>query len=63
MCIRDRGYDQRLKYFGGKGFILGRKGTAWLKYKLDENRTTPIEGEELKQVLSLIHISEPTRPY
>ncbi|MBK6283103.1 MAG: tetratricopeptide repeat protein [Draconibacterium sp.] len=46
-----KGYDQRLKYFGGKGFILGRKGTAWLKYKLDENRTTPIEGEELKQVM------------
>ncbi|HRX10513.1 MAG TPA: tetratricopeptide repeat protein [Draconibacterium sp.] len=46
-----KGYDQRLKYFGGKGFILGRKGTAWLKYKLDESRTTPIEGEELKQVM------------
>ena len=46
-----KGYDQRLKYFGGKGFVLGRKGTAWLKYKLDENRTTPIEGEELKQVM------------
>ncbi len=46
-----KAYDQRLKYFGEKGFVLGRKGTAWLKYKLDENRTTPIEGEELKQVM------------
>ena len=44
-------YDQRLKYFGEKGFILGRKGTAWLKYKLDEKRMKPVEGEELKQVM------------
>lgn len=44
-------YDQRLKYFGEKGFILGRKGTAFLKYKLDEKRTKPVEGEELKQVM------------
>jgi tetratricopeptide (TPR) repeat protein len=43
--------DQRIKYFGGEGFVLGRKGTAWLKYKLDERRKTPIEGEELKQVM------------
>ncbi len=44
-------YDQRLKYFGEKGFILGRKGTAWLKYKLDEKRMKSVEGEELKQVM------------
>jgi tetratricopeptide (TPR) repeat protein len=43
--------DQRIKYFDGEGFVLGRKGTAWLKYKLDERRKTPIEGEELKQVM------------
>lgn len=44
-------YDQRLKYFGEKGFILGRKGTAFLKYKLDEKREKQMEGEELKQVM------------
>lgn len=27
-------YDRRIKYFGQKGFVLGRKGTAWLKYHL-----------------------------
>ncbi len=44
-------YDQRIKYFGGKGFVSGRKGTSWLKYKLDERRKTPIEGEQLKEVM------------
>jgi len=43
--------DQRIKYFGGKGYVLGRKGTAWLKYKLDERRKTPVEGEQLKEVM------------
>lgn len=43
--------DQRIKYFGGKGFVFGRKGTTWLKYKLDEKRVTPLEGEDLKIVL------------
>jgi tetratricopeptide (TPR) repeat protein len=43
--------DQRIKYFGGKGFVLGRKGTTWLKYKLDEKRATPLEGEALKSAL------------
>jgi tetratricopeptide (TPR) repeat protein len=43
--------DQRIKYFGGEGFVTGRKGVVWLKYKLDERRKTPIEGEELKQVM------------
>lgn len=27
-------YDQRIKYFNQKGYVLGRKGTAWLKYHL-----------------------------
>lgn len=44
-------YDQRIKYFGGEGFVNGRKGTSWLEYKLDEKRTTPIEGEALKEVM------------
>jgi len=43
--------DQRIKHFGGKGFVLGRKGTGWLKYKLGETRDKQIEGEELKQVM------------
>lgn len=43
--------DQRIKYFGGKGFVLGRKGTTFLKYKLDENRDVPLEGEALKEVM------------
>lgn len=45
------GYDQRIKYFGGKGYVLGRKGTSWLKYKLSDKRTTPLEGEALKNAL------------
>ncbi len=43
--------DQRIKYFGGEGFVSGRKGKIWLQYKLDERRKKPIEGEELKKVL------------
>jgi tetratricopeptide (TPR) repeat protein len=44
-------YDKRIKYFDGEGFVNGRKGTSWLEYKLDSNRITPIEGEELKEVM------------
>jgi tetratricopeptide (TPR) repeat protein len=43
--------DQRIKYFGGRGYVLGRKGTTWLKYKLDENREAPLEGEALTRAL------------
>ena len=43
--------DQRIKHFGGKGFVDGRKGTAWLEYKLSDKRTNPIEGEQLKEVM------------
>jgi tetratricopeptide (TPR) repeat protein len=46
-----KSYDQRLKHFGGEGFVNGRKGTSWLKYKLDENRTTQLEGDALKEVM------------
>lgn len=28
-------FDKRMKYFGNRGFVQGRKGTDWLKYKLD----------------------------
>ena len=41
-------YDNRIKYFDQEGYVLGRKGTDWLKYKLDPLRSNPIEGEELK---------------
>jgi tetratricopeptide (TPR) repeat protein len=40
-------YDKRVKYFGQKGYVLGRKGTDWFKYKLAEN----LEGDNLKQAL------------
>ena len=43
--------DQRIKYFGGKGYVLGRKATGWLKYKLDDKRQNPLEGEALKNAL------------
>ncbi|MDD2381106.1 MAG: hypothetical protein PHV35_05345, partial [Mariniphaga sp.] len=31
-------YDKRIKHFNAKGFVLGRKATAWLKFKLDNDR-------------------------
>ena len=44
-------YDQRIKYFGSKGYVLGRKGTSFLKYKLSDKRTNPLEGDALKNAL------------
>lgn len=46
-------YDQRIKYFGQKGFVLGRKGTSWLKYKVGPGRNKPFEGDELKEALKV----------
>lgn len=43
-------HDTRIKYFGQEGFVLGRKGTSWLKYKLNADNGTPPEGDELKQI-------------
>ncbi len=43
-------YDQRIKYFGERGFVLGRKGTSWLRYKLAQDRENSPEGEELKAI-------------
>ncbi len=40
-------YDKRIKYFGQKGYVLGRKGTSWLKYKLDPSRENTPEGDAL----------------
>jgi len=41
-------YDRRIRFFDQKGYVLGRKGTAWLKYNLppDEDMTS----EELTTV-------------
>ncbi|MFV0589787.1 MAG: tetratricopeptide repeat protein [Draconibacterium sp.] len=45
-------YDKRIKYFGDKGYVLGRKGTAWLtyRYKLCSDKGDVLEGDELKQI-------------
>jgi hypothetical protein len=38
-------YDRRIKYFEQEGFVLGRKGTSWLKYNLTLNED--LSNEEL----------------
>nr|WP_321487361.1 hypothetical protein [uncultured Draconibacterium sp.] len=43
-------YDKRMKYFGDRGNVLGRKGTSWLKYKLSQDRDKAPEGEALKAI-------------
>ncbi|QIA09818.1 tetratricopeptide repeat protein [Draconibacterium halophilum] len=43
-------YDKRMKYFGERGYLLGRKGTSWLKYKLSQDRDKASEGEALKAI-------------
>jgi len=43
-------YDKRIKYFGEEGFVLGRKGTSWLKYKLSQDRENTPEGDALKAI-------------
>lgn len=40
-------YDKRAKNFGDKGYVLGRKGYDWFKYKMDEN----LEGDRHKEAL------------
>ena len=35
-------YDKRIKYFGQSGYVHGRKGTAWLKFKLEQGT---LEGD------------------
>ena len=42
-------YDQRIKYFNQEGYVLGRKATSWLEYKL--NAPEPPEGEALKETM------------
>ncbi len=43
-------YDKRIKYFGEEGFVLGRKGTSWLKFKLSQDRDNSPEGDALKAI-------------
>lgn len=43
-------YDKRIQFFGDKGYVLGRKGTSWLKYKLSAEREHSPEGDELKAI-------------
>lgn len=43
-------YDKRIKYFGNRGYVLGRKGMSWLKYKLNQNRENAPEGDVLKSI-------------
>jgi len=42
-------YDKRIKYFGEKGYVLGRKANSWLEYKLKAQN--PPEGEALKETM------------
>jgi len=48
-------YDQRIKYFGGEGYVLGRKGIAWIEYNRAEIRKTPWEGDDLIKVTKIGH--------
>ncbi len=43
-------YDKRIRYFGEKGYVLGRKATTWLKYKMEAERNP--ENGELKEALT-----------
>ncbi|MBW6535373.1 MAG: hypothetical protein K0B11_10210 [Mariniphaga sp.] len=42
-------YDKRIRHFGEKGYVLGRKAAAWLKYKLDNDREQ--ENGDLKETM------------
>ena len=48
-------FDQRIKYFGGEGYVLGRKGIAWIEYNRAEIRKTPWEGDDLIRVTKIGH--------
>lgn len=41
--------DKRIKYFDSKGYVLGRKATSWLEYKLNPDRN--LEGEARAKAL------------
>lgn len=46
-------YDKRIKYFGQNGYVHGRKGTTWLKYKIGAERNNPLEGDDLKEAMKV----------
>lgn len=48
-------FDQRIKYFGGEGYVLGRKGITWIEYNRAEIRKTPWEGDDLIRVTKTGH--------
>lgn len=50
-----KGFDQRIKYFGGEGYVLGRKGIAWIEYNRAEIRKTPWEGDDLIRITKIGH--------
>lgn len=41
-------YDRRIRFFDQKGYVLGRKGTSWLKYNLPPDED--ISNEELASI-------------
>ncbi|HCY41987.1 MAG TPA: hypothetical protein DHV48_11640 [Prolixibacteraceae bacterium] len=41
-------YDHRIKYFDQKGYILGRQGTDYMKYKLENENLT---DDEVKPIM------------
>ncbi len=43
-------YDRRIKYFDQKGFVLGRKATDYLKYKLDNQE---LSDDQLQAILKV----------
>ncbi len=42
-------YDKRIKHFNEEGYVLGRKATHWLEYKLGGNRD--LSNEQMKEIL------------
>ncbi len=42
-------YDKRIRHFGEKGYVLGRKAADWLKYKLDNDREQ--DNGDLKETM------------
>lgn len=41
-------YDKRMKYFDNKGFVLGRKATTYLKYRLEH--ADQLTDDQLKEI-------------
>jgi tetratricopeptide (TPR) repeat protein len=52
-------YDRRIKYFNQKGFVMGRKGTTWLRYNLPpaEDLSNEDLGKIYKKGYEMLEIS------